>query len=513
MAHTEQSAHHRGSLAGRNVLLVWGLVRVPLILVLLFLFREPISALPIFDGDTITVRIIDLLSLPVSRGLLFIALLAAFGGLVFISLRMRSINAYAFLVGVTLAATLMLFWATQTPLRHAIIPVIFAATNFLPAALLQRHLGSPVMAVGVGAAEALTVRRYAEWLAGLANLQRISERTLSNIGWALAAIVVSASMVLLAKGGQLIPIEQAFRMPATANVLMREDINGLSLDAETRRLYATGHGLETVIEFNLDDLGQPPRVSEVDSGGSQSMFRNVRDDELIVYDGEKKQLLLIDAETLALTRKIDVPQISSGDPWFAFDPISNTIALVSEADIEDGIAFLLIDYATGDVLDSRPLDGGNVLKHPDKPWLYLSFFRRNPEILVYDMEKRDVIERRPAPARLDRMIILPETGELLVTSPVKSEVLRLDADTLASKGVIKAPFGVRTLAVDAERELLFAGSFVTGQIAVIDTNTGRSVKTVYLGPWLRSIELDVGAGTAYVSSNGALYSWSYEQGH
>jgi len=70
---------------------------------------------------------------------------------------------------------------------------------------------------------------------------------------------------------------------------------------------------------------------------------------------------------------------------------------------------------------------------------------------------------------------------------------------------------VRTLAVDNERQLLFAGSFVTGQVRVIDTNTWRNVETVYLGPWLRSIELDVATGTAYVSSNGALYSWAYDQ--
>ena len=127
------------------------------------------------------------------------------------------------------------------------------------------------------------------------------------------------------------------------------------------------------------------------------------------------------------------------------------------------------------------------------------------------MAQRDTIAKTAAPARLDRMILWPKANELLVTSPVKSEILRLDADTLASKGEIKAPFGVRTLAVDSERQLLFAGSFVTGQISVIDTSTWRKVKTVYIGPWLRSIELDVATGTAYVSSNGALYRWDYDQ--
>ncbi len=512
MAHTDQVALTLRGRMSEKVLLAWGLVRLPLVLIFLFMFREPISSLPIFDGDTITVRIIDLLSLPVSRGLLFIALVAVFSILVVISLRLRSMQGYVLLVGATLLTTLVLFFSTQTPLRHALIPVLLAATNFLPAVLLQRHLNNTVMAVGIGVTEGLAIRRHFAWLAELSNVQSVSQRTISGIGWALAVIAVSVSMVALVKGGRLIQIEQAFRMPASAKVLIRDDINGLSLDPVARRLHATGHGLDNVLELNVDNLSQAPRVSEVDSGGSQSMFRDVQRNGLILYDGAKKKLLLIDADTLALTRSIDVPQLSSGDPWFAFDPISDTIALVSEADIEDGVAFLVLDHATGEVLDSRPLDGGNVLKHPDKPWLYLSFFRRNPELLIYDLEKRDIIARTPAPARLDRMIIFPATNELLVTSPVSSEIIRLDADTLVSQGAIKAPFGVRTLAIDGERQLLFAGSFVTGQVAMIETDTWRTVGTVYLGPWLRSIELDTATGTAFVSSNGALYSWIYDQG-
>ncbi len=513
MALFDQSALPPRRKVSAKALLAWGLLRVPLFLILLYVFKGAISALPIFDGDTITVRIIDLLSLPVSRGLLFIALIGLFSVLVVISLCLRSMMGYALLVGATLVAVLVLFFSTQTPLRNAAIPVLLAATNFLPAVLLQRYLSKRVMAVGVGVTEGLAIRRYIAWLAELAAIQSVSQRMIAGIGWALAVTVVSASMVVLVKGGRLIPIEQTFRMPASASVLMHENINGLSLDPVARRLHATGHGLESVVELNIDNLAQLPRVSEVNSGGSQSIVHDVRGNRLIVYDGEKKQLLLIDAGTLALARSIDVSQLASGDPWFAFDPISDTIVLVSEADIDDGIAFLLLDNATGEVLDSRPLDGGNVLKHPDKPRIFLSFFRRNPELLIYDMEKRDIVASRPAPARLDRMAILTGANELLVTSPVTSEILRLDADTLASKGMIKAPFGVRTLAIDSERQLLFAGSFVTGQVAVIETLTWRTVGTVYLGPWLRSIELDTATGTAFVSSNGALYRWTYDPGH
>lgn len=511
MAHTDQSRSPTSVTAGAKALLAWGILRAPLILVILFLSRETISTLQVFDGEALTVRIIDLMSLPASRGMLFLLFAAMFGGLVIILRRWFPAREYLILLGAVALTTVILFEITQTPLRHAAIPVILAATNFLPAAFLQRHLNGRILAVGVGFTEALAIRRHISWLAGLANWSAAAQRVCGILGWGLAVSLVSASMVALIKGERLVPVEQALRTPNTVGIIMKGSINGLSLEPISRRLYVTGHGLENIVEVDIDTPGKASRTSEVVSGGAQGIFLDAQAGELSVFNGDTKQLLFIDAETLSLNRSIDVKLLASGDPWISFDPISDTIALVSEADLDDGVAFVLLDHATGDVLDTRELDAGNILKHPEKPLLYLSFFRRNPEVLIYDMTKRDIIARSPAPARLDRMILMPAANELLVTSPVKSEILRLDADTLATKGAIKGPFGVRTLAVDNERQLLFAGSFVTGQVRVIDTNTWRNVETVYLGPWLRSIELDVATGTAYVSSNGALYSWAYDQ--
>lgn len=493
-----------------RALLIWGLFRIPALLVLLFLFREPISALPVFDGVGIIVRVIDLISLTASRTLLFLILAVVLGLLVLVSLRLRPVSGYVLLLGATVAITVILFSLTGTPLRHALIPILIAATNFLPEAFLRRRTNNLGMAIAVGASEGLIVRRHVSWLGELAGLKSSAQQTITWIGWALAIVLLSASIVVLVKGGRLIPIEQALRSPAGVSILMHEDINGLALDTESRRLYATGHGLERIVEFDLDNLDAAPRVSDVVSGGAQGIFYDNANKEFSVYQQHTKQVLYIDAETLTLNRAVDVPTLAPGDPWIAFDPISDTVALVSEADIQEGSAFLLLDHASGEILDERDLDAGNLSKHPTKPWLYLSFFRRSPEVLIYDMAAREIIGRTAAPARVDRLILVESMNEILVTSPVGSEILRLDADTLESKGVLKAPFGVRTLAYDPEREILLAGSFVTGQITTIDLRTSRPTGTIYLGPWLRSIEIDGASGIAYVSSNGALYRWKYD---
>lgn len=493
-----------------TALIVWGLVRVPLILLMLYLFRGTVSTLPVFDGTTIILRVIDIVSLPLSRVILCLGIAAGLGVLVAISLRLRPMPGYVLLLGGTTVGAIVLFSLTGTPLRHALIPILLAAANFLPDSVLERRTDNRTMAIAVGVTEALILRRHLAWLAGLAGLQGGALRWVRLAGWALAVLLIGVCMALLVKGNRLIAVEQSLRMSDTASIIMRDDINGLAMDMAQGRLYASGHGLEHVHAFDLQNLERAPQVSDIDTGGAQGIIFTPDTHELSLFNHQTKEIVFLDAGTLSLNRVIDASELASGDPWIAVDPISSTIALVSEADIDDGVAFLLLDRESGETLDTRDLDAGNVIKHPDKPWLYLSFFRRNPEVLIYDMAQREVIVSGPAPARVDRITLLETSNELLITSPVTSEILRLDADTLETKGSLKAPFGVRTLAFDPEREILFAGSFVTGQIRAIDMRTFRPLGTTYLGPWLRSIELDTTTATAYVSSNGALYRWTYD---
>jgi hypothetical protein len=108
------------------------------------------------------------------------------------------------------------------------------------------------------------------------------------------------------------------------------------------------------------------------------------------------------------------------------------------------------------------------------------------------------------------MAFLEPVNELLVTIPLKSMIYRLDAETLEIKGKIKSSLGVRTLAVDAKRNLLLTLSLVTGILDVIDLDTYESIKRYYMAHWLRSIVLD-GRGTAYVSSFGGLFKVQYDK--
>jgi hypothetical protein len=109
------------------------------------------------------------------------------------------------------------------------------------------------------------------------------------------------------------------------------------------------------------------------------------------------------------------------------------------------------------------------------------------------------------------MTDVASTNEILLASPAQSRIERYDAATLAPKGYIKSIFGVRVLAIDPLRHILFAGSLATGEVSTSDLATGRQLGRFYLGPWLRTIQVDPAHATAYISANGALYKLRYDQ--
>jgi DNA-binding beta-propeller fold protein YncE len=170
-----------------------------------------------------------------------------------------------------------------------------------------------------------------------------------------------------------------------------------------------------------------------------------------------------------------------------------------------------VNRSTGKVVDRRQFEAGNLLLRPDTSRLYLSFFRRSHKLLAYDLRTLSVVDEVPVPQHVDRMAYVAKKNEILLASPAQSRIERFDATSLASKGNLKSIFGVRVLAIDRAHDMLFAGSFATGELSVTDLVTGRELGRFYLGPWLRTIQVDPARSIAYVSSNGAVYSLHYDK--
>ena len=494
-------------------------MRLPGLALVVYLLRDPIVTVieTRFDILGITTFVIEVLSTPVAR----LAGAAAFFSacLLVIAMAKRFPSMTAYLV-VLLGAGVIVSIASMSgslSQRRAMLVWLIIALHLAPSGLPALVKGfsrawNMFMIAGVGAAELLFAREYYVWLRSRVPFApRTPAAANPMIAAAIpGALIASLVFAVLVRGESLLAFEQRIRLSGDARVIARgESFNWLELDRSGRYFYVTGHTLPYLQRYDLQNLTAPPLQSRVSTGGAQGFAYDPAAAEIYTVNTSTNQVQFFDAATLEAKRAIDVRELSPGDPWVAVDAGTDTVTIVSEADVRVGAPLVVLNRTTGLVVGEAPLDAGNVLKHPSQPWLYLSFFRRRNEVLLYDLTTRSITHKAPADPRAERMVYWKRGNELLVTSPLESRIMRFDADGLESKGYIRTSFGVRAIAVDEARQLLLCGNLATGYLEIVALPAGTVLRKHYLGPWLRTIQLQVESGTAYVSSNGALYTLNY----
>ncbi len=523
-----------------RLLIGWALFRLPLILLVLYGFRQNLLAgiESVIGVDSITQRAIALISTLPERLLIFgissLVLAAGWYG----CQRLRSPGLrWAMPVAIALGWFLLLFanFASHNASLGALFLAGLFALNTLPVlnlrlpqgriARIGQQFGLRDLGLGPGQrganwlfgllpgiAEGLLPRPFALWVLGLWHQDVV--RTGRGAGlWAwlpvLPAIALSAVAVLMLPSPPLVELGYRLHADSAVQILDRGDLNMLAINQRRRRLYASGHGLKYLRVYNLDHLEQPPLQANTAIDYAQGFAYDARDDRLYFYHKASQRLLMMDGTSLDLLKSIATPPVSPGDVWVTWDPLTRTVSIASEADYAIGTPFVVINPQTAKVTHTSNLSPSYVYRSPDKPRLYMNFFRRTPDLIVYDPQGNRVLKQVPTDPQVDRMALVPARNELLVASPVNAQVLRYDADSLARRGAIPTSFGVRSVAVDAKRNLLLTGSLATNMLEVIDLNTFQRRAVYRLGPWLREICLDTEAGMAYVSANGALYKVDY----
>lgn len=493
----------------------WLVCRVPLLLFTAYVLREPILNLIERTTDIIwvTVLTIQMMSTPLTRLLLWLGVALCFLALGKIGERLSGgVRGYAASVGAGTIAAAALGEASGGGLRVAGPVLALLALNWAPMSVLSRvgltwpRLSAVIIALpGIG--EALFSSRYLSWLkASLrGDAPTPSDTPAKAGGAAIGALVVA----LFADASTLATAERAMRAGPDVRVIAHDNFNGLALSETGAHLFATGHGLERVRKYDVADLAAAPVESAVDTGRAQGLTYDAERAELYVHNGETREILVLDADTLALKRSIPAPDLSPGDAWIAVEPISGTLTVASEADSQDGAPLIVYDLESGAVLARRTEDPGNILVRPGSPFVYMSFFRRSQGIAVLDLTTREIVASGPTDARMERMEYDADADEVLAASPAAGRVLRFDARTLTPRGAFPVIFGVRVMAIDRARGVMLAGSLVTGQVAMVNLADRSVIHKWYLGPWLRSIVVDPRRGVAFVSSQKTLYELDY----
>jgi len=500
----------------------WAALRLPLLGLVLYLLRYQLLAW--FEGMIGFMGRMDFFVFTIStittRLLLFVFFASGLGIWFWLTGKLKVTVGIKYVIsltgtflGIYLAFT-YLFLTPDAFLRTAIITVLIAL-NTIPYEWITKWLGSgiwisPIFLAGIGFVEALFPQAYIAWLMNLGQ----AKDSLKRWSWLSGVLVASFLWVFL-----LIPHDSqrvftlAERLHANPSVQRFAPglYNWVELNPEHGLLYAVGRGTNFLLAFDVNHLDQPPKRSREDIGKTQSFGFNPVLQEIYVYKAETRELLYMDALTLDVLRSVPVPELSPGDVWVKWVQSNGTIIISSEADAEIGTPVYIIDQETEKIIatiDFPVIPTAYLIVHPNEPLMYFNSFKDN-YFAVWSMETQKITSQVDITPRTDRMVFFEKDNEVWIASPLDGSILRYDADTLENKGVIKTRFGVRTLTIDTKRNLLLVGNFMNNRLDVIELNTNQRIASFYLGPWIRTIALDMEQGLAYVSTVRGLFKVNY----
>jgi DNA-binding beta-propeller fold protein YncE len=506
----------------RPALIIWALLRLPLLAAGLYLFRFQVAAFiednyglgtamdfVVYSASTFGTRLIIYSTCVIAL---------AFGyWLIKKWLPNEFPSHILFLAGafIVIYSSFAFLLLTSDALKKSFVIVLILATNTLPYEWLVRRIPSGglmnlVFLAGVGLIEALFPQSYAIWLAKKTQAGIIPIKNWSWLAGVLIAPLFWVFILTPFDNQRVLTLGEKIHANPSVQKFAQGDYNWIELNSENGLLYAVGRGTNFLLAFDVNKLEQPPRRSKTDIGKVQSFAFNPDRQELYAYKADTRELLYIDALTLETFESVPVPDLSPGDVWMSWDRPTDSIIIASEADLETGTPFYMLDRASGDVLASIPLPyvPTNIAVRIDKPILYFNSFR-NTYLAAWDMREYRMIRETETSPRTDRLVFYSAASEILVASPLEGVILRYDAETLEYKGKIQSSLGDRTLTIDEKRNLLLVGNFINNKLQVINLTTHELVASYYLGPWIRTIALDVERGIAYVSTVRNLFKVAY----
>lgn len=501
-------------------LLIWSLLRLPILAAGLYLFRNPISD---FVKAHIELRyIIDFAVYSANtfetRFELYLVCVAAMGFGYWLIKKWVSSEVWSYLL--TLAVMLLSVYASfqfllLVPNAAVRILIVFflLAVNTLPASWLAKWIrGSGILnfvfVAVVGLTEAIFPQSYTFWL-----MEKFQAReSIKKWAWISGMLIVPLFWLFLLTpydNQRILTLGEKLHANPSVEKFASGAYNWIEYDPNLHQIFVVGHGTNFLLAFDTEHLNVPPRKSS-DIGKMQSFAYNPERQEIYAYEATKRQLHYIDAVTLETTRSISIPDLSPGDVWVNWQPDTDSITIASEADYEVGIPFVMVDRESGEIIATLPLPliPTNVAFHSEKDIMYFNSFK-DTYLVSWDLVKHEIIKQVTTSPNTDRLIYNPGTSEVLVASTTEGAILRYDADTLEYKGKINVSIGDRTLSIDQKRNLLLVGNFINNRMQVIDLKTYKRLASFYIGPWIRTISLDEKNGIAYVSTVRNLFKVDY----
>ena len=134
------------------------------------------------------------------------------------------------------------------------------------------------------------------------------------------------------------------------------------------------------------------------------------------------------------------------------------------------------------------------------------------ELFLFDLETGEAEKLIETPTMDGKIRWVEELDRLFLALPNRMEIWVIDPKKKEVDWVIPTQPGVRSLAIDIERNIIVSASVLTGQIWVQDLNTGRIFdQFATVMPMVRELALDPQSGVAVLTTWAAVYQFPYAQ--
>lgn len=318
--------------------------------------------------------------------------------------------------------------------------------------------------------------------------------------------------------------------------LTNAETYGLKISPETSKLFFVNISLQQLQLLNLDAhkkhfnsvypteekaISINKKISSsLDVLFEESIFDEDKISDQVEINKEKGEIYLIDRSNrkliiLNLYNYMEIGSISSE----GFD-LGGDSYLLSEGNLlfianEDPLYIYKIDITIPKIIIQKNINFCTNALAYDKTnnSLYLVNSQSNyPEVRSYEYY---LFEIDADTLNIKRMFLLPgESTDLVLTADGKKLFCNIISESLFSSSVyvfdtgslgiidkIKVPWGTRSIAIDEQRQILFAGSAATNLIEIIDLKNKRLVGIYRPGRFsLRQIALDEKRRKFYVST-------------
>ena len=187
-----------------------------------------------------------------------------------------------------------------------------------------------------------------------------------------------------------------------------------------------------------------------------------------------------------------------------FDPVQDRIVVAEN----EGL-LMTIDASTLSPDQSEIIrDGGELAKIlclPDKDELIVL---QTGALSIYKTSTLQLKKKGALPFYSYGISIAPQKNRVYISYPTKMKTVAYSLETFEMERVVDAPLGVRPLAVDEGRGLLFMAA-LGGTILVLDTNEFQTINRLRISIWPRRLAAVPEAGDLIITGRGVPVSWNY----